>query len=404
MAQLPRHEFDYLLVGGGLGNALIALALFETRPGARVALVEQHGALGGNHVWCFHAGDVDAAAKPFVSRLVGTRWPRYDVRFPELARTMDEPYAAVRSERLDQVVREAFVGRSGSRLFLSARAVKVGDHSVTLEDGQELLATTVIESRGPDALSAGARAGYQKFVGLELQLRRPSPIQHPLLMDALVPQRDGFRFLYALPFAPDRVLLEDTYFSESPELDRTRLEREILDYAQQNGFVVDYVARTETGVLPLPTRLQKLENPQPNGPLVAGYQGAWFHPVTGYSFPVATRLASAIAQADQATLREQVWPALLRQQRSQLRFCLLLNRLFFDAFAPEERRNVIERFYRLPPEAVRRFYAMTLTRTDRARILCGRPPRGFSLMRALSRPSSSPSATSNPPAPGGVAS
>jgi lycopene beta-cyclase len=404
MAQLARLDFDYLLVGGGLGNALIALALFESRPGARVALVEQHGALGGNHVWCFHAGDVDPAAQPFVSRLVGARWPRYDVRFPELARTLEEPYAAVRSEQLDQVVREAFAGRSEARLFLNARAVRVSDRSVTLEDGQELHAATVIESRGPDALSAGARAGYQKFVGLELALRRPSPIQHPILMDALVPQRDGFRFLYALPFAPDRVLLEDTYFSESPELDRTRLEGEILDYAQRNGFVVDYVARTETGVLPLPTRLPKLQNPEPNGPLVAGYQGAWFHPVTGYSFPVATRLASAIARAEPADLRTQVWPALLRQQRAQLRFCLLLNRLFFDAFAPGERRNVIERFYRLPPEAVRRFYAMTLTRTDRARILCGRPPRGFSLARALSpKPSAAPP-SSNLPTPGGAVS
>lgn len=404
MTPLARQDFDYLLVGGGLGNALIALALFETRPGIRVGLVEQHGALGGNHVWCFHAGDVDAAAAPFVSRLVGARWPRYDVRFPELTRTLEEPYAAVRSERLDQAVRETFAGHSGSRLYLNARAVRVGDRSVTLEDGQELHATTVIESRGPDALVAGARAGYQKFVGLELALRRPSPIQHPRLMDALVPQRDGFRFLYALPFAPKHVLLEDTYFSDSPELDRTRLEGEILDYAQQNGFSVDYVARTETGVLPLPTRLPRLDNPQPNGPLVAGYQGAWFHPVTGYSFPVAARLASAIAQADPATLRTHVWPALLRQQRSQLRFCLLLNRLFFDAFAPDERRNVIERFYRLPPEAVRRFYAMTLTRTDRARILCGRPPRGFSLTRALSRHPSSASPTSNPPTPGGAVS
>ena len=97
MAPLAGQDFDYLLVGGGLGNALIALALFETRPRARVALVEQHGALGGNHVWCFHAGDVDATAQPFVSRLVGTRWPRYDVRFPELTRTLEEPYAAVRS-------------------------------------------------------------------------------------------------------------------------------------------------------------------------------------------------------------------------------------------------------------------------------------------------------------------
>lgn len=380
------QDFDYLLVGGGLGNALIALSLFAARPGARVGLVEQHASLGGNHLWCFHAGDVDASAQRFVSPLVGASWPRYEVRFPSLARTLDEPYAAVRSERLDQVVREAFIGRPGSRLFLEARAVKVTDRSVTLENGQELRAPLVIESRGPDALRVGHGAGYQKFLGLELKLRRPSPIAHPLLMDALVPQRDGFRFLYALPFGPDRVLLEDTYFSDSAELDRERLEAEIIGYAEKNGFDIDYVAREETGVLPLPTSLAKLSNPEPNGPLVAGYQGAWFHPVTGYSFPVAARLASAIAQADPASLRESVWPQLVRAQRSQLRFCLLLNKLFFGAFAPEQRRNVIERFYQLPPDAVRRFYAMTLTHGDRARILCGRPPRGFSLTRALAAP------------------
>lgn len=378
--------FDYLLVGGGLGNALIALALFESRPGVRVGLVEQGSTLGGNHLWCFHSGDVDAAARPFVSRLVSAHWPRYDVRFPELARTLEEPYAAVRSEQLDEVVRGAFATHTGSRLFLDARALSVGQDTVTLEDGRRLCAHTVIESRGPDALNAGSRAGYQKFVGLELELRRPCPIPHPVLMDALVPQEDGFRFMYALPFGRDRVLLEDTYFSESKLLDRDRIAAKILQYAAQNGFDVERVAREEVGVLPLPTRLPAVANPAPGGPLVAGYQGAWFHPVTGYSFPVAARVAVAVARSPSAAeLRARTWPTLVREQRSQLRFCLLLNRLFFGAFAPEQRRNVIERFYRLPTESVRRFYAMSLTPADRARILCGRPPRGFSLSRALSR-------------------
>ena len=377
-------EFDYLLVGGGLGNALIALALFAHRPGVRVGLVEQHGALGGNHIWCFHSGDVDEGAHPFVSKLVSARWPRYEVRFPELSRALEEPYAAVRSERLNDVLQAAFRERKGSQIFLQERATRVSARSVTLASGPELSAETVIESRGPEAFEPRPGTGYQKFLGLELKLRRPCPIQHPVLMDALVPQRDGFRFMYALPFGSDRVLLEDTYFSDSPELDRERLEAEIVGYAEQHGFDIDYIAREETGVLPLPTSLRPTPNPAPDGPFVAGYQGAWFHPVTGYSFPVAMRVAHAIATTSGTTLRERVWPALLREQRSQLRYCLLLNKLFFGAFAPGERRNVIERFYRLPPESVRRFYAMTLTRADRARILCGRPPRGFSLTRALS--------------------
>ena len=173
MATAIGQEFDYLLVGGGLGNALIALALFEARPGLRVGLVEQRGALGGNHVWCFHAGDVDGATQPFVSRLVSKRWPSYEVRFPELARTLAEPYAAVRSERLNQVVQEAFIGRAGSRLFLDARAVRVTDRSVTLETGQELHARTVIESRGPEALSTGPTARSHSLSRASCTMVRP---------------------------------------------------------------------------------------------------------------------------------------------------------------------------------------------------------------------------------------
>ena len=46
------------------------------------------------------------------------------------------------------------------------------------------------------------------------------------------------------------------------------------------------------------------------------------------------------------------------------------------------RRNVLERFYRLPEAIIRRFYALSLTRADRLRIICGRPPRGLSLTTA----------------------
>jgi lycopene beta-cyclase len=45
--------------------------------------------------------------------------------------------------------------------------------------------------------------------------------------------------------------------------------------------------------------------------------------------------------------------------------------------------NVFERFYRMPETVIGRFYALALTRFDRARLLIGRPPRGFSLRSTL---------------------
>ena len=375
-------RFDYVLVGGGLSSCLLALALFQRRPAARIALVERGARLGGNHLWCFHAGDVDGASS-FVSPLVTQRWPGYEVRFPRLRRTLLEPYAAVTSERLASVVERAFAARPASQLFLSQSALSVTATRVILASGQELHGDVVLESRGPGHFDTNAGAGYQKFVGLELELGRPSPLTLPLLMDALVPQRDGFRFMYALPLGGQRLLLEDTYFSDSPELQPALLEAEIMAYAARLGCEVTGVARRESGVLPLPTSLPTWSEPAPDAPLVAGYQGGWFNPVTGYSFPVALRLAQAIAASEPARVRQHVWPALVREQRSQFRFGVLLNRLLFSAFAPDQRSGAIERFYRLPAESVRRFYALRLTRTDRLRILCGRPPRGFSLPRVL---------------------
>jgi lycopene beta-cyclase len=382
-------DFDYVLVGGGLSSCLIALGLSQYRPAARVALVEQQARLGGNHLWCFHAGDVTADAD-FVAPLVTRRWPGYEVRFPRLQRTLDEPYAAVTSDRLHEVVVRAFSQRRGWRLLLARSAEQVSARRVVLDSGEELRAEVVIESRGPAAFDSSAGAGYQKFWGLELELRRPAPLAAPLLMDALLPQRDGFRFMYALPLASHRLLLEDTYFSDSPELDGPRLEAEIMAYAARLGCEVAGVARRESGVLPLPTRAPSFAPPAADAALAAGYQGGWFHPLTGYSFPVAVRLALAIASTTAERLRQQVWPGLLREQRSQFRFAVLLNRLLFSAFAPAQRSGAIERFYRLPAESVRRFYALNLTRTDRLRLLCGRPPRGFSLPRALSHGFSRP--------------
>ena len=93
-------RFDYALVGGGLQNGLIALAIRALQPAARVALIERGAGLAGNHTWCFHAGDVAAEARPWVDPIVVARWPGYDVSFPEHARRLDTPYACVDSARL----------------------------------------------------------------------------------------------------------------------------------------------------------------------------------------------------------------------------------------------------------------------------------------------------------------
>jgi lycopene beta-cyclase len=375
-------DADYALVGGGLQNGLIALAIRARHPAARIAMIERGAALGGNHTRCFHAADLDEGRAAWVAPLVVQRWPGYDVAFPAHARRLDSPYACITSARLAEVVTRA-LDAPGSQLFLRTTALDVAANQVTLRaaDGtvRELRAGMVIDARGPGAASPRA-CGWQKFVGQELVLNRPHGLDRPMLMDATVPQLDGFRFVYVLPLAADRVLVEDTYFSNRPELDRGELRDHIAAYVAGRGWTVARVVREETGALPLPWECTP---PSTLQPLVAGYAGGWFHPVTGYSFPVASRLAAVIAAHDPADGLAPALDAHARAHARQLRFAARLCRMLFHWFANDDRHRVLEWFYRLPEDLIRRFYALELTTRDRARILLHRPPRGLSLRGML---------------------
>jgi lycopene beta-cyclase len=373
----PR-SFDHVLVGGGLQSGLIALAVLDREPESRIAVVERQGQLGGNHTWCFHEGDVPGELERAIAPIVAHRWAGYEVRFPGHRRRLRTPYAAVTSARFREVVEARLRDAPGCELYLNTHARQVSEHEVVLGGGETIAGELVVDARGPDPGAASAGAGYQVFLGLELSLARPHALDRPVLMDATVEQVGGFRFMYALPLAPRRLLLEDTYFADEPELDREALRERVASYARELGLHLARVEREEAGILPMPWTGALPARPRAGEPMRAGYRGGFFHPATGYSFPVAARVAAFVASRPAARVRRDL-DELLRRHRVQARYCQVLNWLAFRCFAPERRVHVFERFYRLPEATIRRFYALDMKATDKLRILAGRPPRGMSL-------------------------
>jgi lycopene beta-cyclase len=374
-------DFDVAIVGGGLHGCTIALALAHAHAGARVVVIERAPALGGNHTWCFHADDVPPALTGVIAPAVAHRWDGYDVAFPAAARTIGSPYAAVTSASLDRAVRAAFASRAAFELATSRCVREVAGDHVVLDDGAVVRADLVIDARGPQRYAPAGACGYQKFVGLELALARPHGLTRPILIDTRVPQLDGLRFLYVLPLAAHRLLVEDTYFSDDRALDEPALAARALAYARAAGYAPAEIVRTETGVLPMPHVATALEPGAPGvAPVLAGYQGGWFHPTTGYSFPLALRVAAALAH-DLALGAH--WRATVADHAAQLAFATRLNRMMFRWFAPADRHHLFAHFYRMPEAAIRRFYALRTTRADRARMFLGRPPRGMSWRAAL---------------------
>lgn len=366
-------RFDYVIVGGGLQGGLIALAVRHYQPSATVALVERGGRLGGNHTWSFHARDLPADAAGFVEPLVSARWPSYLVGFPGFGRVIHSPYASILSDQFADVVQSALDG-PGHRVWTAASAAMVAADRVEMADGATLEGACVIDARGPArAMPAGGR-GYQKFLGLEVETDRPWPDDRPTLMDARVPQDDGYRFIYALPFGRRRVLVEDSYFSDTPALNLARMRERVSEYLEARGVGRFAVLREESGVLPMPWSGGGVLTPDDSGPILGGYAGGWFHPATGYSFPMAVRLALTIARSKPEETRHAI-ATLAGRARWRQRFARFLNLLLFRVVVPEQRWQVFRRLYRDMPDAVMaRFYAMEFTPYDAARMLMGWPP------------------------------
>ncbi|WP_284734558.1 lycopene beta-cyclase CrtY [Sphingosinicella terrae] len=360
-----------IIAGGGLAGCLAALALAQRRPETPFLLLEQGQSFGGNHIWSFFDSDVADEDRWLIEGAIERSWSGYSVHFPRRERVLAAGYNSLTSDRLDRLVRGSL---RPDQYRLGATIADVKADSVRLGNGETLAASAVIDARGPDALD-GLDLGWQKFVGREYRLAAPHRLERPIVMDARVEQTDGYRFVYCLPFAADRLLIEDTYYSTDPHLDRDRLGRRIEDYAAARNWQISALEREETGVLPVAMG-GDFDRFWPVGSPVGriGLRGGFFHPVTGYSLPDAVRVAMTIsAQPDLATLGHRLREEAARLWRER-RFYRLLSRMLFQAAAPDERYRVLEHFYRLGPDVIGRFYAGQSTMADRLRILSGRPP------------------------------
>jgi lycopene beta-cyclase len=364
-----------VIVGGGLAGALAVVRLAELHPDLPLLLVESGDAIGGNHTWSFFDSDVPDGLQDLVAALAPVRWPRHRVHFPGRTREFAMAYNSVAAPALDALVRERLAGR----LRLGTKVTRIDADGIELAGGERIGARGVIDARGPQGAMPGLELGWQKFVGIEFAAASPEP-DCATVMDACLPQLDGYRFVYVLPFGPDRVLVEDTYYSNDAELDREAVSGRVRALAAERGLLGSEL-RQEAGVLPIliggdPDRFWPADDPVAR----LGLAGGFFHATTGYSFGLALRLADELARLPgefgSAELARWTRARFLRHWRETWYF-RLLNRMLFHAAKPGERWRVFAHFYRLPAERIARFYAGELTPIDRMRILSGRPPVGI---------------------------
>ncbi|MGE4133278.1 MAG: lycopene beta-cyclase CrtY [Bdellovibrionales bacterium] len=358
---ISKEPDTWFLVGGGLSNGLLALRLHGA--GKRVRLFESQSTVGGHHTWSMHQSDVDDEDLRFLDGLKPKFWAQHRVEFPRFTRMLNSGYLTIRSENLHKAVQEA-LGEKG--LSLNTRVTAIYENRVTTDKG-EFEGQGVIAARGfGDSSLLGG--GFQKFVGWDVRFDQPHNLASPVLMDARVEQRDGFRFLYLLPFDEHTLLVEDTRYSNESGIG-AEFQEDLKVYLSQRWPKLSYqILRKEQAALPIPTFATPTKGNE------FGVAGGYFHPTTGYSLPYALKISKILAEKCRIGLKPEIEPELRRQLIGPHGYYRFLNRLLFWAAPPKDRRRIFERFYQLDEGLIQRFYAGQSSLKDQARILLGRPP------------------------------
>lgn len=375
---MTAERFDAVIAGGGLGGLSLAAHLATRGWADRSVVVIDEGGQGPLATcwasWSARPGLLHSAVSRAFRQvavhaggnsLVLPLGPyRYRVvRRPDLYRAVMGllagcPGFAVRTGRVERV-------RDGIDLA-----------EVTV-DGEGLGSSWVFDSVSPPSRDTPVDARLA-FTGWEVHCDRPTFDPHtPILFDFRTPQFDGARFVYVLPDAPHRALVELTEFvprhaSPSASADRHgALAAYLRDVLGSRAYTV---ARIESAVLPLraypPTRAGRRV-------LRIGASAGLVKATTGYAYERIQRDSAAIARS----LARHGHPFDVPSSRRRHR---LLDAVLLDVLdrEPAQLERAFARLFSAnPAERLLRFLDEDSNLRDELRLVISLPPAPY--LRAM---------------------
>ena len=383
------QSIKFVVVGAGLSGLILAWRCLSSNPNVSVIIIDSNHIIGGDHTWSFNINDIESSLHEWIEPFIAHSWKKYDVKFKGYSRRLNIPYCTGNSNSLRACV-EPFIKSGRLKLILDTEVIKLTSFDVTILSGEKLTGDYIFDARG-FTFDDNIKLGIQKFYGKTIETVKPHNLKYPIIMDATVAQNDGYRFIYCLPFSKNKILIEDTYYSDGLNFDQDKYNKRIDKYIEANDWTEHKVIRVEKGILPITlavdSKLIEKRGLKYKEPIKIGMRGNFYHPVTGYSFPDSVRLASKISKTINSSDKNKRLNLDLEIRKYKLllyrrdRYFRLLNRLLFKASLPSKRHLVLQRFYTLSESLIKRFYEGDLHKKDMLRILIGKPP--VPVLRAL---------------------
>ncbi len=280
--------YDFIIAGGGAAGLSLAYRMIDSPLRERsILIVDQDDKRRNDHTWCFWT-DRPTLFDPVVSR----SWDRFRFTgegFDQVLSMAPFRYKMVRGIDFYNYTLTA-LRACPFVTFVQARVDRIvdgPDFATVMAGGQEFRGRWVFDSTfTPADFQPDPRRYHdlkQHFLGWEIET--PQPAFDPAVMtlfDFNTPQKSSMRFIYTLPYAPGRALVEYTLFSAGL-LQPREYEEALKDYIENTLGIREYAVReVETGVIPM----TDMPFPRRAGRRVLniGTKGGRVKPSTGYSF------------------------------------------------------------------------------------------------------------------------
>ncbi len=391
MAPLDLKNAHIAIAGAGCAGVSVAVELLARVPGTSITIFDPQETPSYNKTWC----SWETQPHRF-SEAISTRWRRVIVRSTDTEAVFDtspHAYACVRAEDFYRIAWQRLADdrctvRRGTGVESITEHPGGVDLTLRHPDGTETSEsfTIVFDGRPPQHLipdDSREPMLLQHFGGVELSVNAPSfDPSTATLMDFDVPQHDGTHFVYVLPFARDRVLVESTFMTPSltSPID---YEANALSYARTKLAIdsADVVYR-EAGVLPM--TLRPLGPPSTRRVWRIGTRAGISRPSSGYAFDAILRDTTRVIDALTAGRRRPPPP---RPHLLNALDRVLLSWLTADASAAT---RAFPRLFRgAPPQRLIRFLADIPRALDYLAVLWAMPKVQI-IRHALSHPSAWP--------------
>lgn len=345
--------YDLIISGGGMaGLSLIHHIRKAGLTELRILLIEREEKLQNDRTWCFWERQPG-----LFEAIVYRQWDHVAIHGDD-ARALKLPlgdyrYKMIRGIDLYRYMDEMIAKDTYTTRLIACleKIEEVDDYVLAHTTAGTWQGKHLFDSTHPfDPTGQKGHHLLQHFMGYVLKTEEPIfDVSLPDLMHFGIPQNDQCRFVYILPLAEDRALIEFTVFSDAL-LPREEYRSALNTYIRQRtGDVSWTVEEEEFGVIPMSDA--RTEEFPSSRVIRIGTAGGYTNPATGYTFlPTQKRLARLVAHY----IETGTWqaPRSPWQDRFRLYASVMLNvlqnrrvpapEMFYDLYA----RNPIERVFR----------------------------------------------------------